>query len=115
MNKQEFTISGTWEPVDDFSSLFQPRTQTVTLILKNRRLFGVDWYPERLTFEAEIAFAQQASDGCESEVSGDIRPKSQVLCEKSEWWRRAIYQVVRWVPTLKPLGSGDGNHIGTSE
>lgn len=115
MKEHEFTFSGTWDPVADFSSLFPPRTERVTLIFKNRRLFGVDWYPERLTFEAEMAFAQQANDGGEAEVSADIRPKSQVVCEKSEWWRRAIYQVVRWAPTWKSLDSGDGNHMGTSE
>ena len=97
LERSSVSFSGTWNPSDQWP--FE-NVREVKLTVESRKLFGIDWWAERHSFSAAMETAY-AIEGPEAVISCDIKPLSPTTVERSEWWRRAGFRIVRRLPTRK--------------
>jgi hypothetical protein len=88
-----FTLSGVWDPIG-------LGERDVVYIPAARRLFGVDWYPERLLFRARVTGSTWAS--LTEDCAWSFEPLTPVRTERAERWRRWGYAIVRRLPLGQP-------------
>lgn len=96
MRRSGYTISGRWAREDRFVPSSFPG-QRIIVIPTKIRLFGVDWYAERLSLAADVEMSVNMDADGLVVANASLLPTSDVRVEKAEWWRRAGYLIFwRW-------------------
>lgn len=63
---------------------------------EGRRLFGIDWWAERLVFDARVITASRDIETGDCDMSFEIVSPVREL--RAAWWRRFGYAIVRQLP-----------------
>ncbi len=87
-------ITGNWTRGALFAEM---ESRDVILCVESRRVLGVDFYAERRRFQALVRSAEHSNDGI---ISCAFQPTTPVLVERAEWWRRAVFAIVRRLPSF---------------
>jgi hypothetical protein len=94
MKEGTITMRGNWQ-----GPSFPPirGRREIQITLGHRRLFGIEWWAERLQLTAEIDEAIVQSEGF-SYLDASMRQVSPIVTIHAEWWRRLGYALVRRLP-----------------
>jgi hypothetical protein len=81
------TFTGTWNgPTEQTEREF-------LLMLDARRMFGIDWWAERQRFTGRVN-----TEFSQGQFGVSVEPRSPIVVERSEWWRRWGFAIVKRLP-----------------
>lgn len=95
------TLSGVFD--DAVFQCLPPQTRQVVLTPRLRRVFWVDWYPERYEFEALAEYGETEDDEGLCVITTTLTPTTMVHIVPAEHWRRAGYRVLAALACLWTL------------